>query len=118
MASNAEDWLEVTFPNVAPAEMTRLAGELEKTLTQAAPGVTVERRRSDSDALDLGAIVAILIGSAAATKIAIGLERFIGKLGIARVDFHLNGKVVIRNVTSADAAKIVQSLAHAKVFKK
>ena len=96
------------FLDASMAEKNHLAASLVEALRDTDPGVTADRHREQADTQDFGAIVTVILGSAAVTAIAKGVANWLArnsgaKLQIQRPD---GTTVIATHLDSKDAARI------------
>lgn len=71
--------LLVSFPEADLSTANRLAAELEEAVSRVVPQAEIGRVREDPAAQDFGAIIEILLASAAAREVARGIGNWIEK---------------------------------------
>jgi hypothetical protein len=103
--------LVVEFPNLTRADGNKSAESLRQALLDAAPDEvqSAELLRTDDAGMDMGATLAIVLGTPAAIAFARGLAAWVRKHG-TEVIIKEDGEVLIRNIESKDAAEIVRAL--------
>jgi hypothetical protein len=106
-----DDEFVVRFEGLNAAEAGEKAALLVEALRGAAPSVRADIVRTDREAMDMGATVALLLSAPAIVAVAKGIASFIarerpGTLRIERKD----GKVLFSG-DSSDAAKIAAAFA-------
>jgi len=100
--------LEISINGASRAETDRLAGELQTILLRAVPDAQIKRERTDADAMEIGSIISIIVGSHAAVALARGLQSFIGRIGTSSITISEDGEVKGTNLTSADTVRITE----------
>jgi len=112
----SDDEITIIFPNASTADANVFAGTLADDLRDSAKELTVDVRRDRPDAQDFGATLVLILGTAAATKVAAGIGRWISRHSGARVLLKKKDgtELLIENADSASAAKIVAALNRAK----
>jgi hypothetical protein len=108
------DTFELTVKGATPAESQRLAQELAASLKLTDPSVDIDRQKESAETLDLGATIAIVIGSAAATAVANGIRIWLTKRQAAEISITKDGQVKGTGITSADAVRIAQIILGSK----
>lgn len=96
----------ISFPEVSPAQANRYAAELQDMLKQASSDVSVERIRSDPEAMDFGATLAVILGTPAAIALATAVKRWLARHGTKLIVKTKNGEVLAENLDSKDVAAI------------
>jgi hypothetical protein len=105
----------ITFPLSTAAEGNQLALSLAKSIRDTDPVVQVEIARDLPDALDFGATLVLILGTASATAVARGIGSWIDRQGgQTTIEVKSDGSFVGTRLTSGDAAKIVKSLSSVK----
>ncbi len=101
----------VKFTGVSVADANRYASELRDTLLEADPDIEVERRRDDLRTQDFGATLVLILGTTSATAIAKAIGDWLKLRNSASLQFETpEGKVLVQNITSKDAAKLAEFL--------
>lgn len=103
--------LIVTFPGTSAAEGNRLAGNLATSLSDIDESIVVDRQRELKDSQDLGATLAIMMGTAAATALAKGIATWMARNSGAQIEIRRKGKLVLRanNLDSKDIPRIAEA---------
>ena len=101
----------IKFESTSVAEAGDLAEDLREAILDAHPDVSAERRRDDSNTMDFGATLAVLLGTPAVIAVAKGIQDWLerhqsAKLRIERPD----GTVVVENLTGQQAVDLVKYL--------
>lgn len=103
--------LVVRFEESNVAKAGILAESLRDTLRRTHPDVVVERRREDESAMEFGTTLIVLLGTPAIVAIAKGLQSWLKRNQSASVCIETSdGKVVIENVTGAQAVDLAKAL--------
>lgn len=103
-----ESKFEIVVEAATPAESQRLAQELGDSLRFSDPNVTISRKKDSAETLDLGATIAVIVGSAAAGAIANGIRVWLAKRQTAKITISKDGEVSGSGLTSADAVRITE----------
>jgi hypothetical protein len=98
--------LLMSFPEVSPAQANQYAAPLQDMLKQASPEVSVERIRSDREAMDFGASLVVTVGTPAAVAIAGAIKRWLSRYGTSLSIQTSAGEVLARNLDSQDVIEI------------
>jgi hypothetical protein len=96
----------ISFPEVSPAQANQYAAELQDALRQASIDVSVERIRSDPEALDFGTTLAVILGTPAAIALATAVKRWLARRGTKLIVKTTTGEILAENLDSKDAAEI------------
>jgi hypothetical protein len=102
----------VTFPDATSAEANVLAGTFIDAVRELDRGIAVNRAKGRPDTQDLGAIVTLMLGTAAVTAVAKGISAWLARNSGTRIEIWYKGELVIKasHLESTDAAKIVKAL--------
>jgi hypothetical protein len=100
----------ISFPEASSGEANHLAGSLTHELRDIDPGLSVEQHRDRNDALDFGATVAVILGTASVNAIGHGIARWLSRQGGARIEISESGHVIASGLESTDAARIAEAL--------
>jgi hypothetical protein len=99
----------VTFDEVDTATANRYAGELKENLELQVEGLTVQQVRDKANTMDFGATLAIILGSAAATAVAKGIQAWLAKRNTSTVTIKtMDGQIIATGVGAADAKLLVE----------
>jgi len=102
----------ITFPETTDDQRNRWAASLADALRGIDPSLHVDRVRTNPDAQDFGASLAIALGTASATAIAKGIAAWIARQpGRAVIEISKDGKVRASGIDSPDAARIAEAFA-------
>jgi len=96
--------VQIQIQGVAASDADRYAGELESTLQAEAPGVKVERRSDETNTMDFGATLVLLLGTSSAIAVARGIRAWLMRRPNASLTI---GELTI-NSDSKDLAAIVE----------
>lgn len=107
---------EITFPSSDAAEgniYVKDLAEFLESLSNSEDVIKTEPIRTNPEAQDFGASLAVILGTAAVTALAKGVAAWLkGHTGVNMDVTTRAGHVVIRNVESKSAAEIVRALAN------
>jgi hypothetical protein len=106
------DEILISFPNISLSEANVFAQTLADDLRDSAEELTVEIRKESQETQDFGATLVLILGTAAATKVAAGISKWIARHSGARVLLKKKDgtELLIENADSASAAKIAAAL--------
>jgi hypothetical protein len=107
-----DDEIWVSFPDASSADANVFAQTLSDDLRDSARELTVNVRKDRSDTQDFGATLVLVLGTAAATKVATGISRWIARHSGTRVLLKKKDgtELLIEDADSASAAKIAAAL--------
>lgn len=101
--------IEVEIVGRTPADEGQFAAALELALRTTVPGAHAERRKRSNETLDLGAVVGIVFGSAAAAAVGRGISTWLAKRQGAEINLKdKTGNVIAKGLTSSDAVRIAE----------
>ncbi len=107
--SKGDPDLLISFDDVDLAEANQLAGELQYDLESQVEGVGVNLVRGKARTMDFGATLAIMLGSAAATAVAKGIQAWLAKRDSATVTIKTRtGEIIATGVSAGDARDLVE----------
>lgn len=108
----SNDEVLISFPGISLAEANVHAQKLADDLKDTDRDLKVEIRKEAADTQDFGATLVLILGTAAATKVASGIARWIARHSGARVMLKTKDgtELLIENSDSAAAAKIAAAL--------
>jgi hypothetical protein len=104
----------ISFPEVSPAQANQYAAELQDILQQASNEVSIERVRTDDEAQDFGATLAIILGTPAAIALATAVKRWLARRGTKVVVKTKRGELLIEDLDGKDAATIAVAFTKAE----
>jgi hypothetical protein len=101
----------ITFHGVTAAEADKLAGSLLSSVRETDRNLSVARHKDNPESQDAGAILALVLGSAAIGSVAKGIAQWIAKHAgtTIRIQSPDGTSVDIKNATGQDTAQIVQA---------
>lgn len=107
-----DDEILISFPNASAAEANSYAQTLANDLKDSEMGLTVAIRKDMPATQDFGSTLVLVLGTAAATKVAAGISRWIARHSGARVLLKKpdGTELLVENADSGSAAKIVAAL--------
>jgi hypothetical protein len=98
----------IKFEGVSAAEANQYASELRNTLLDAIPDVKVDQRRDDIRSQDFGATLVLILGTPAVIAISKAIGNWLQLRNSASLTIENDGRVIARNITSKDAAKLAE----------
>jgi hypothetical protein len=105
---------EISFDNADDREANQFARELAAAIRKEAKGATVGQRKKTETSQDMGTIVSVVVGSAALTAVATGIQNWLSQRTKARLSITKSGVVTAENVDSGDVVKIIELLRTSK----
>jgi hypothetical protein len=101
----------VTFEEASPADMQYYAEELRKTLLDAVPDITVQRKRENPLTQDFGATLVLTLGTPAVVAVVTAVGNWLQLRNSASLTWKTADEhVIVQNITSKNAAKLAQLL--------
>jgi hypothetical protein len=101
----------VTFEGASPAYAQRYAEELQNALLDAAPDITVQRRRANPLTQDFGATLILILGTPAVVAVVKAVRDWLTLRNHASLTWKTaDGELVVQNITSKNAAELAQFL--------
>jgi hypothetical protein len=111
MDDRLHDDFVVRFVGVTDDRAGSFASDLRRELLDAAPGITVAHRRANSETMDFGATLGLVIGTSAATSVAHGIATWLRRnSGVSLSIETPSGTVVADNLNSANAQGIAEAV--------
>ena len=99
----------LSFTGVSEAEANRYAEELREVLLDATTEITVQRQRENPLAQDLGATLALIMGTPAVVAAVQAIGNWLQKRSNASLTIvTAEKKIVAENLTNKDAAHLLQ----------
>ena len=98
----------LSFDGVSPAEANRYAEELRQVLLDATDEIDVQRKRENPLAQDLGASLALIMGTPALVAAVQAIGNWLQKRHSASLTIvTAEKKIVAENLTNKDAAQLL-----------
>lgn len=101
---------EFLLETASPAETQKIIKSLMDQIATADETLEPVRVKDNDDTMDLGATIAVLATSAAATAIATGIKIWLSKHQGAKVTVKKDGTVTASGITSKDAVRITEAV--------
>jgi membrane-associated two-gene conflict system component 1 (EACC1) len=109
----------ITFLNTSPDEANQKAVELADWLKDAVPQtdlLQVKQERTNKDSQDFGATLVLLLGTAAATAVARGVQSWLAAHSGTTIEItDANGHIVATNINAKSASEIAKAWSERKV---
>lgn len=104
--SNLVEYI-ISFPSASVAESGENAEDLRGFLREIAPEIEARRIRTDSETMDMGASLAVVLAAPAAIQLAKGIGDWLRKTNTSKVTIKTaDGSIVIDNISSKNAAAL------------
>jgi len=101
----------ISFDNATDKEANKHAEELEKALTRTHPNVQLERERERPDTLDLGTVLALVLGTEAIVAVAKGIHAYLTKYHDVSITItDKDRKVEAKNLTAQTAVTVIEEV--------
>lgn len=99
----------ITFLSVSVAEANKLTDSLNRMIRETDRNVSVERRRTNPEAQDGGAMLAIILGSAAISAVAKGIAAWLAQHSGTMIEIQLpdGTSVKVKYASGHDTAETV-----------
>ncbi len=98
----------ISFPGESTALANRWAADLRHTLEETHREVRVDQAPGREDTMDLGATLSIVLGSAAVTVVAKGIQAWLSKHQGASIEMTKHGKVIAKGLRGKDALALAE----------
>jgi len=98
----------IQFPGASAAQANQWAGELKQVLEEAHPEVKATQTRERDETMDLGVILGVVLGSAAVTAVAKGIQAWLMRNQNAVIEFAADGRVTAKNLRGKDALALAE----------
>jgi hypothetical protein len=105
---------KITFPDASIETANQYSASLRRALKDIEPGLSVEQVKDRLDTMDFGASLVLALGTASVASIARGIEFWLKRNSGVRIQISKDGEVIVTNLDSGDAARIVEALQHPK----
>jgi hypothetical protein len=101
----------IRFPLESKSEANKYARSLADELSREVDGLEkVEPNREDQNAMDFGATLVLVLGTASATAVANGIRKWLTRTGTS-AELQKDGTVKLSNLESKDVAEIAKAFA-------
>ncbi|MDJ0838873.1 MAG: hypothetical protein QNK37_20305 [Acidobacteriota bacterium] len=98
----------IRFPDASAAQANQWAADLKQLLEETHPDVRLEQVRDREETMDLGATLGIILGSAAVTAVARGIQAWLTKRQDASIEFAKDGRVTAKGLRGKDALALAE----------
>lgn len=99
---------EIEVRGATPAESQKLAQELADSLRLSDSAAKIDRSKVSKVTMDLGATIAVVVGSTAAAAIGNGVRLWLAKRQSAEINISRDGDLKASGITSADAVRLAE----------
>jgi hypothetical protein len=105
----------IRFDGLEAADAGRAAESLRRTLQEVDPMIQAKRVRTDVEALDFGASLAVILATPAMLTLAKGISNWLARTPTSKLTIiGADGKTIVENIGAADAAELAEKLAHGR----
>lgn len=103
--------IELEVEHEDPRQASRICEELEKQITEQSDQIDLSRTSSDPNAMDVGTVLTIVLGSGSAIALlAAGIADWLRKHQSAKVIVRTKDREVVAvNLTSSDTVDVVEA---------
>lgn len=101
---------KIKVKDVTAARANVLAAELKDVLRDAHQEVEAEQIKEDPETMDLGATLAVILGSAAVTAVARGIKAWLEKNQNVEIELHKDGNVIAKGLRGKDTLTLAQMI--------
>jgi hypothetical protein len=99
----------IAFPSLSTDEANKCAAELADELTRDIVGIEkADPTRNREDTQDFGPTLVLVLGTAAATAVARGIQSYLARKGVS-AELRKDGTVKLSNLRSEDVATIAKT---------
>jgi len=98
----------IKFSETSTAQANRWATDLKDALEEAHREVQASQVRTRMDTMDLGSLLGVVLGSAAVTAVAKGIQAWLMKNQSATIEFVKDGSVIATNLRGKDALTLAE----------
>ncbi len=101
----------ITFEGISPADAQRYAEELRNALLDAAPDISVQRRRENPYTQDFGATLVLTLGTPAVLAVVKAVGNWLMLRNRASLTWKTaDERLSVQNITSKNATELAQFL--------
>lgn len=101
----------ITFEGVSHSDAQRYAEELQDTLLDATPDITVQRRRESPLTQDFGATLILILGAPAVVAVVKAVGDWLIRRNSASLTWKTaDGELVVQGISSKNATDLAQFL--------
>ena len=100
----------IRFPGASTAQANKWAADLKQTLEEAHREVQIDQTKDREETMDMGATLGIILGSAAVTAIAKGIQAWLTKRQDASIEFAKDGRVTAKGLRGKDALALAEMI--------
>lgn len=100
--------LTIEFVDAPSARANVLAFDLKRVIEDAHPDARAEQVRKSTETMDLGATLAAVLGTAAVTAVARGIQRWLEKHRDAEIEIYKDGQLLTKasGISGSDATRL------------
>lgn len=101
----------IRFDGVAAADAGRAAESLRRSLQDLDPEINAKRVRSNSDTMDFGSTLEIILAAPAIVVLAKGLANWLERTHSSRLTVvDAAGSIIVENISARDAVGLAEKL--------
>ena len=105
----SEQTYVIKFESTSTAAANRYADELREAILDASSDVQVTLKKDDPSTMDFGGTLVILLGTPAVIAIAKGIGNWLKRRNTACITIEApDGRVIARNISSKNAARLAE----------
>ncbi len=101
----------IRFDGLEAADAGRAAESLRRSLLEVDPTIEARRARTDEEAMDFGASLAVILATPAVITLAKGISNWLSRTHTSKLTvIGPDGKIVVENISATDAANLAEKL--------
>jgi hypothetical protein len=104
---------KIRFQNLSLAEANVQAARLRQQILDSSPDVSIQLEKEDSNTMDFGTTLVLVLGAPAIVTIAQGIANYLARAR-GRIIIEKDGRIIAEGISGGDAARIVEALSSHK----
>jgi hypothetical protein len=101
----------ICFGRLEAADAGRAAESLRRSLQEVDPTILAKRVRTDEEAMDFGASLAVILATPAMITLAKGISNWLARTPTSKLTvIGPDGKIIVEDITAKDAAHLAEKL--------
>jgi hypothetical protein len=105
----------IRFDGLEPADAGRAAESLLRSLLEVDPTIQAKRARTDEEAMDFGASLAVILATPAIIALAKGISNWLARTPASKLTvIGPDGKIIVENISAKSAADLAEKLQTAR----
>jgi hypothetical protein len=101
----------IRFDGLEAGDAGRAADSLRRTLQEVDPMIQAERSRTDPEAMDFGAALAVVLATPAIVELAKGIANWLARTHSSRVTvIGSDGTTIVENISAREAGDLAEKL--------